>query len=112
MDGLSQVIDVGREQRTFQNAPRKVLTLRDRGCRFPGCNAPPSWCQAHHHSPWNANGPTDTRNGYLLCTRHHHNAHEGGWTITGHPEGLLAFTSPTGLVLNSSPPGLAPALAA
>ena len=111
-NGPSQVIDVGREQRTFQNAARKVLTLRDRGCRFPGCNAPPSWCQAHHHNPWNNNGSTDTRNGYLLCTRHHHNAHEGGWTITGHPEGLLTFTSPTGLVLGSSPPGLAPALAA
>ena len=35
-DRKQQIVDVGREQRTFGGAIRKVLVLRDRGCRFPG----------------------------------------------------------------------------
>ena len=79
---------------------------------IPWMQRPTLLVPGHHHNPWNNNGPTDTRNGYLLCTRHHHDAHEGGWIITGDPEGLLTFTSPTGLVLSSFPPGHVPALAA
>ena len=27
---------------------RRTLEARDGGCVFPGCDAPPSWCDAHH----------------------------------------------------------------
>ena len=45
--------------------------LRDRGCTFPGCSRPPSWCDAHHVWHWCDGGPTDPPNLALLCPRHH-----------------------------------------
>ena len=102
----SQIVDVGREQRTFHGAIRKVLVLRDQGCRFPSCNAPPSWSDGHHIDHWATGGATTTSNGCLLCSRHHHYVHEGGWTITGDANDELIFTSPTGTALRSKPPGL------
>ena len=104
-DGPSQLIDIGREQRTFQHGARKALVLRDQGCRFPACNAPPSWCEGHHIQHWTNNGVTEQANGVLLCPTHHRHLHEGGWTISGHPDAVLTFTSPTGLALSSSPGG-------
>ena len=105
-NGKNQIVDVAREQRTFTGAIRKVLVLRDQGCRFPSCNAPPSWTDGHHIEHWVNGGSTTTSNGCLLCSRHHHYVHEGGWTITGNADVELAFTSPTGTVLRSTPIGL------
>ena len=105
-NGKTQIVDVGREQRTFTGAIRKVLVLRDQGCRFPSCNAPPSWTDGHHIEHWVNGGATTTANGCLLCSRHHHYVHEGGWTITGNADVELAFTSPAGTVLRSTPIGL------
>ena len=104
-DTKSQIVDVGREQRTFTGGIRKVLALRDQGCRFPTCNAPPSWSDGHHIDHWVNGGPTTTSNGCLLCNRHHHYVHEGQWTITGDANGELLFISPTGTILRSRPPG-------
>ena len=45
--------------------------LRDQGCAFPGCDAPPAACEAHHTRPWWAGGTTCLTNGVLLCPYHH-----------------------------------------
>jgi hypothetical protein len=39
-----EVLDWGRERRLFSPAQTKRLWLRDGGCTFPGCSAPPQWC--------------------------------------------------------------------
>ncbi len=41
------------------------------GCVFPGGDAPPSACEAHHRQPWWADGATYLSNGVLLCPYHH-----------------------------------------
>ena len=102
----SEIIDIGREQRTFTGAIRKALVLRDQGCRHPSCNAPPSWTEGHHIIHWANGGETTTANGCLLCHHHHHAVHEGGWTITGNANHRLTFTAPSGTTLTSHPPGL------
>jgi hypothetical protein len=57
-------IDVGREQRLFTARQRTALGVRDGGCRFPGCNKPPSWTEAHHIAYWDRDrGKTDIVNG-------------------------------------------------
>lgn len=48
LGGAGQPLDVGRQQRLFTRAPRRALILRDHGCAFPGCDRPPTWCEAHH----------------------------------------------------------------
>lgn len=47
----SQPLDVGRSQRTATPAQRKALRIRDRGCRFPGCDRPAEWTDVHHPNP-------------------------------------------------------------
>ena len=47
-------------RRTVSTTQRRALTLRDRGCVFPGCDRPPGWCEGHHIVPWPAGGPSDS----------------------------------------------------
>ncbi len=71
LGGASEVLDVGRTQRFFTKPIRAALVLRDQGCAFPGCDAAPAACEAHHNRPWWAGGDTCVSNGVLLCPYHH-----------------------------------------
>ncbi|SES40258.1 protein of unknown function [Pedococcus cremeus] len=66
-----EVMDWGLEKRFFTDAQTKRLWLRDGGCTYPGCGAPPQWTDAHHLVHWADLGPSDLANGALLCERHH-----------------------------------------
>jgi hypothetical protein len=80
----------GRAKRLFTLAQRTGFAVRDKGCVFPGCDRPPSWCEAHHITPWSRGGGTDLANGCLLCGYHHRLIHQGDWQIVmsadGHPQ--------------------------
>ena len=77
-----QPLDVGRTQRLFTARQRVALSARDGGCRWPGCERPPSWCEAHHIDEWQRDhGRTDVDAGILLCRHHHLLAHDQGWRI-------------------------------
>lgn len=76
--GESEVLDVGRSTRTIPAATRKALIVRDRHCRFAGCDRPHRWCDAHHLEHWADGGLTNLDNLVLLCRRHHRAVHEGG----------------------------------
>jgi hypothetical protein len=78
----SEVLDLGYTRRLFTPAQRRALAARDQGCSYPGCTVPPMWCQAHHVTHWLHGGPTDLRNGALLCGRHHTVVHQRGLTAT------------------------------
>ena len=84
----SQPLDVGREHRLATPAQVRALRQRDKGCCFPGCGRPPSWCQAHHLRHWPDGGPTDLNNLALLCQRHHTIVHRDGWVGTVTPHGV------------------------
>jgi hypothetical protein len=46
-------------------------------CRADGCDIPAAWCEAHHaDKPWSQGGKTDLKHGLLLCSFHHHRAHD------------------------------------
>ncbi len=75
-------LDVGRAHRVVPHWIRRALHARDRGCRWPGCEAPTDWCDAHHHDkPWYLGGETNVDELMLLCRWHHVRVHEGGWRI-------------------------------
>jgi hypothetical protein len=96
----SELLDLGRRARLVSPAQRLALTMRDRGCVFPNCDRPPAWCDAHHIEHWlEHDGPTDLHNLCLLCSKHHHMLHEGGWTLHRDPTGELVFTESAGLTL-------------
>ncbi|MEP7160563.1 MAG: DUF222 domain-containing protein [Dermatophilaceae bacterium] len=72
----SAPLDLGRAVRTVTAAQHAYLRLRDRGCTFPGCDRPPSWCEAHHLIHWVDGGATSIDNMALLCGRHHTIVHQ------------------------------------
>ena len=100
-DGIP--VSVGRAQRTVPERTRRLVILRDRGCRVPGCNAD-RVLQVHHVIHWDPDdgaGPTDTWNLACLCPRHHRMHHRGQLGISGNadlPDGLV-FTDPHGRVM-------------
>ena len=95
-----RVIDVGRTQRLFTPRQRIALAERDGGCRFSGCDRPPSWCEAHHITPWQKGGRSDLDNGILLCRHHHLLVHDHDWVIRRDPD-----PDSTGWIIEP-PPGL------
>jgi hypothetical protein len=74
-------LSVGRAVRSIPSAMRRALVARDRGCRFPGCDRPPEWTDAHHVQHWADGGETRLDNLVLLCRRHHRTVHEQGWRL-------------------------------
>lgn len=105
----SEPIDVGRCTRTIPPALRRALVVRDRGCRFPGCDRPADWCDGHHLVHWMDGGETNLSNTCLLCRRHHRFVHELGWRLVWGDEGeILAIQPEFGRHRQSS--GVAPPL--
>ena len=83
---------LGTTRRLFTAKQRDALAARDGGCRFSGCDRPASWCEAHHRIPWKEGGPTDVRDGLLLCRHHHMLVHDNHWRIDRDPvHGFVAI---------------------
>lgn len=103
-DGASSILDYGRATRTIPPAVYTSLVLRDMGCRYPGCDRKPEWCEGHHVWRWEDGGPTSMGNLVLLCSKHHHRVHLPGWHLKLRPDGTVEVTNPDGLVTTSDPP--------
>jgi hypothetical protein len=82
LNGAGMPLDIGRSQRLASAAQRRALEATHYTCAFDGCAVAFHACQIHHIEYWEHGGPTDLDNMVPLCSRHHHAAHEGGWTLT------------------------------
>lgn len=81
LDAEGAILDFGTGVRLATPRQRRALEVRDRGCTFPGCNRPASWCDAHHVIWFSRGGRTDTDNLALLCPAHHSLIHTGRWQM-------------------------------
>jgi hypothetical protein len=95
LGGDSDVLDLGRAQRLFTAAQRRALLLRDRTCRAEGCDIPGTWAEAHHWLAWLHGGDTDLDNGVLLCSHHHHRAHDPDHLVERMGNGDVRFSRRT-----------------
>jgi len=94
---VSLPLDIGAVTETIPVHLRRAVAVRDRHCRFPGCDQPVAACQPHHIIPRSKGGPTCLTNLLLLCTYHHLIAvHRWGWGIVLKPDGTTTATSPDG----------------
>jgi hypothetical protein len=101
VDDHGQPLNLGRERRLYSRAQRVALAVRDGGCRWPGCERPPSWCEAHHIQHWQRDGGrTDIADGILLCRHHHLLVHNNGWQISR--DGPQYLLSPPSGGMNTS----------
>jgi hypothetical protein len=73
--GPSEPLDVGRRTQVVPAGIRRAVVVRDRGCRFPGCDRPQGWSDVHHVVHWAHGGDTAVSNLVLVCRRHHRLVH-------------------------------------
>ena len=91
LDSHSEVLDLGHTKRLFTPAQRRALAIRDHTCRAEHCTIPATWTEAHHQDPWHTGGPTNLNNAVLLCSHHHHRAHDPHHTAEPLPNGDIRF---------------------
>ena len=107
-------VSVGRAQHIVPDRTRRLVELRDGGCRVPGCTTR-HFVEVHHIIHWEHDGPTDTWNLISLCGHHHRLHHKGKLGISGNADipGGVAFTNTAGRPIRPSgarpkPPGAPP----
>ena len=104
-DGL-EVLALGRAHRLASTAQWLALVTRDRGCRWPGCTIPATWCDVDHFVPWEHGGDTNLDNLWLLCRHHHTERHRPGVTLTGTVlDAQLTLADGTPIACRACPPG-------
>lgn len=100
--GRSEPLEAGRRTPVVPASLRRAVVVRDGGCRFPGCDRPQGWCDAHHVQHWADGGPTSLSNLVLLCRPHHRLIHKGFGV--GMVQGTPVFLRPDGTPLEDRAP--------
>ncbi len=97
-NGTALPLDMGRAKRLFTPAQRIAIANRDLGCITPGCEAPPGWCEGHHwRQDWARGATTNIDDGALMCSRHHHQAHDENWRFRQAHDGIIEIKKPGGI---------------
>ncbi|RBP63917.1 uncharacterized protein DUF222 [Brevibacterium sanguinis] len=97
MSEHAKTVQVTTEKR-FANAKQiAVLTARDQGCVFPGCDTPPGWCDVHHCVPWSEGGKTNVNNMMLVCGAHHRLLDRTDWETVMLRDGRPAWVPPAAI---------------
>ena len=105
MGAKSEILDLGRTERTATKAQRNAIVIRDRHCIIPHCDAPPRWCEIHHVVWFRNGGCTTITNLALVCGRHHRQIHAGKIRMTlieGHAQ-HFRFKNEHGVELRRPP---------
>ncbi|HVF06442.1 MAG TPA: DUF222 domain-containing protein [Frankiaceae bacterium] len=105
LDAAAVPVELGRATRVVPPALRKLVALRDGGCRYPGCPRGAAFCEAHHVRFWRQGGPTSAANLVLLCRFHHHLVHDRGHALALRPDGTVEATRPDGRIVTGRPRG-------
>ncbi|WP_454856455.1 DUF222 domain-containing protein [Promicromonospora soli] len=102
----SQILDVGRAQRTITGQLRRAVIARDKHCVLGRCDQPPARCEVHHaETHWADGGHTSVANAALLCYHHHDLVdttgitmhYDNGWHFTDrHGQPIHTETDTTG----------------
>ncbi|WP_152345872.1 HNH endonuclease signature motif containing protein [Brevibacterium sp. CFH 10365] len=94
MDEKARTVEVRTDQRFANKKQTAIVTARDRGCVFPGCDAPAGWCDVNHVAPHARGGETDINNMCLLCSFHHHLMDRSDWEVRMLADGRPAWRPP------------------
>ncbi|MDN6135439.1 MAG: HNH endonuclease, partial [Brevibacterium sp.] len=97
MSEKAKTMQVATENRYANAKQIAILTARDQGCTFPGCDAPPGWCDAHHIVEWAQQGKTDINNMMLSCSAHHHLLDRSDWETVMLKDGRPAWVPPASI---------------
>lgn len=96
-------MQLATENRYATSKQLAIITARDKGCTFPGCDAPPGWCDVHHIVPWSEDGKTDVNNLTLACGKHHHLIDKSDWYARSLKDGRTAWIPPASIDIERRP---------
>ena len=83
-----EVLDLGRSARLFSPAQRKAMAIRDKQCTDRGLQRPRRLVRGPPlETALVPGGRTDLADGKLLCSFHHHRAHDPAWETHHHSNG-------------------------
>ncbi|HMT90334.1 MAG TPA: HNH endonuclease signature motif containing protein, partial [Dermatophilaceae bacterium] len=74
--GPSQILDLGRQNRFFNEPQRTALATIYETCAAEDCDRPYAWSELHHEDPWSRGGLTDLDKAVPLCGYHHRKMHD------------------------------------
>lgn len=94
MDETARTVEVRTENRFANKNQTAIITARDRGCVFPGCDAPAGWCDVNHIVPHSEGGRTEINNMCLVCSFHHHLMDRSEWEMLMLRDGRPAWRPP------------------
>lgn len=97
MSEKTKSMELATERRFATSKQLAIISSRDQGCTFPGCDTPPGWCDAHHIVPWSQEGKTDVNNLTLACGSHHHLIDESDWHTIMLKDGRPAWVPPASI---------------
>jgi hypothetical protein len=102
--GLSRPADTSAYTPTA--GQKRLVKVRDRHCRMPGCRRRPGRCDLDHGRAYRDGGPTACWNLCCLCRRHHRiKTFARGWHFELLPDGRLIVRTPSGVYRTTVPPG-------
>ncbi len=99
------MISFGRDTYKVPADLKRMINIRDRCCRAPGCNRSARFTELDHTKPWAAGGTTDYESVKGYCPKHHLLKTACGWKDTQDKDGTVTFTSPAGRTYTSKPEG-------
>jgi hypothetical protein len=103
IDDQGAALAVGREFRTATRAQRRALQAMYATCAHPHCQVAVDRCRVHHIRFWRDGGRTDLDNLVVVCERHHHLVHEGGWHLTMTADRRCTWVQPGGEIWHEGP---------
>ena len=86
LGGLSQVLDLGRQERFFTDHQRTALATTYETCAADDCDRPYAWSELHHQDPWSKGGLTDLNRAIPLCGFHHRRIHDPSYLHEVRPD--------------------------
>lgn len=95
-DGNGQAVVAAANLRIPPGWLKRLVRLRDRHCRFPGCRRAAAHCEIDHVTEWQDGGKTVFENLQCLCEAHHAAKQHGGWRARPGPGGHIHWTARTG----------------
>jgi hypothetical protein len=102
---VSRILNLGRSTDEVSAAQWTALAVRDRHCRYPGCNRKISGCEAHHVRWYRHGGTTDLDNLVLVYSYHHHLIHRKRLEARLLPDATFEVVLPNGTTRTTRPPG-------
>ena len=95
-DGAGVIVAAGRKRKLFTGALRESIMAIDPVCGWLGCNLRAQISAIDHLEPRSRGGPTDARNGKVMCDHHNIFKHTAGYQVERSADGTIRITRPDG----------------